>query len=171
LTGERTKANQEAGTPGNRRDASLRVARGCAGGGAINAKRAPMRENRYPVLTATGVWKTVRREGCRNYMTIEFHPDAARRFDELGSDVRRRVVECGAVGIFQNHFRRIEILNGVPAELRNALQSAVNSLYCWAVTRLTPTRNGLSFSRGSAALRRGKFCACCLPIGTGLAET
>ncbi len=104
-------------------------------------------------------------------MTIEFHPDAARRFEELGSEFRRQVVECGPVGIFQNHFRRIEILNGVPAELGNSLQSAVNALYCWTVTRLTPTRNGLSFSGGSAALRRGKFCACCLPIGTDPAET
>ncbi len=30
-------------------------------------------------------------------MTVELHPDASRRFDELGVELRKRVIECGTV--------------------------------------------------------------------------
>ncbi len=38
-------------------------------------------------------------------MTVELHPEAAKRFDELGVELRKRVVECGAVESPKPSFR------------------------------------------------------------------
>jgi hypothetical protein len=84
---------------------------------------------------------------------------------------KQKVTESNDLGNSKNRSHGIGILNVSPTKLRNALQSAVNSLYCSAMIWLTPTRNGSSVSAGSAAVCRSEFCACCMPIGTDPAET
>jgi hypothetical protein len=83
----------------------------------------------------------------------------------------KKVTETKRFGNFKKRSRRIEFLNVAPAKPRNALQSVINSLYFFAMAWLTSTRQDFSFPARAAATPRGESCVCCMPVGTGPAET